>query len=282
MAILPAIAAGRYNPSTDSWTATSTTNAAGERVGHTAVWTGSEMIIWGGNTNVNTGARYNPSTDSWTATSLINAADGRYLHSAVWTGSEMIVWGGANPFDLNSGGKYNPVTDSWTATSVIDAPGARRRLTAVWDDSGSEMIVWGGSEPGGDTNTGGRYCAQSGVVTPTPTPSPSPTATATPTATAVPTPAAPTALSATNVTANSFTANWSSVSGATGYRLDVSPNSSFTTYVTGYQDLDVGNTTSRNVSGLTANTTYYYRVHAYNGNGTSPNSNIISVKTKPH
>lgn len=95
-----------------------------------------------------------------------------------------------------------------------------------------------------------------------------------------PTPAAPTALKATNVTASSFTANWSSVSGATGYRLDVSTNSSFVTYVPGYQNLDVGNTTSRNVTGLTANTFHYYRVRAYNGTGTGPNSNVISTKTK--
>ena len=39
---------GRYNPSTDSWTATSLTNAPSARDGHTAVWTGSEMIVWGG------------------------------------------------------------------------------------------------------------------------------------------------------------------------------------------------------------------------------------------
>ena len=40
---------GRYNPGTDSWTATSTTNAPAARNPHTAVWTGSEMIVWGGN-----------------------------------------------------------------------------------------------------------------------------------------------------------------------------------------------------------------------------------------
>ena len=39
---------GRYNPGTDSWTATSTTNAPTGRFDHTAVWTGSEMIVWGG------------------------------------------------------------------------------------------------------------------------------------------------------------------------------------------------------------------------------------------
>ena len=39
---------GRYNPSTDTWIATSTINAPDGRTGHTAVWTGSEMIVWGG------------------------------------------------------------------------------------------------------------------------------------------------------------------------------------------------------------------------------------------
>ena len=89
---------GRYNPSTDSWTATSTVNAPSVRYLHTAVWTGSEMIVWGGkdpNTfDLNTGGKYNPSTNSWTATSTTNAPSARYVHTAVWTGSEMIVWGG--------------------------------------------------------------------------------------------------------------------------------------------------------------------------------------------
>ena len=67
---------GRYNPSTDSWTATSTTNAPMARILHTAVSTGSEMIIWGGGDQFNpfnTGGRYDPGTDSWTATSTKNA-----------------------------------------------------------------------------------------------------------------------------------------------------------------------------------------------------------------
>ena len=80
----------------DAWGATSTTNAPDARTSHTAVWTGSEMIVWGG-TNfsnyLNTGGRYNPSTDSWTATSTTNAPSARARHTAVWTGSEMIVWG---------------------------------------------------------------------------------------------------------------------------------------------------------------------------------------------
>ena len=84
----------------DTWTATSITNAPDGRMLPTAVWTGSEMIVWGGTTDringLNTGGRYNPSTDSWTPTSTTNAPTARFAHTAVWTGSEMIVWGGYN------------------------------------------------------------------------------------------------------------------------------------------------------------------------------------------
>src|SRR5204863_7044898 len=105
---------GRYNPSTDSWTATSTSNASAARWAHTAVWTGSEMIVWGGvgsSGELNTGGRYNPSTDSWTATNTANAPAARDFHTAVWTGSEMIVWGGYNGGYLNTGGRYCAQSD---------------------------------------------------------------------------------------------------------------------------------------------------------------------------
>jgi N-acetylneuraminic acid mutarotase len=154
---------GRYNPSTDSWTVTSDTNVPAERTAHTAVWTGNEMIVWGGFngfTEVNTGGRYNPSTDSWTESSMTNAPSERGTHTAVWTGSEMIVWGGfvIGGF-ANTGGRYDPVTDSWTATSTANAPTGRAVHTAVW--TGNEMIVWGGYDPS-VLDTGGRYCGQSG------------------------------------------------------------------------------------------------------------------------
>jgi hypothetical protein len=88
-------------------------------------------------------------------------------------------------------------------------------------------------------------------------------------------------LNATNITTNSFTANWSSVTGATGYQLDVATDNLFTNYVFGYPK-DVHNVKSFPVTGLAANTFYYYRLRAYNGNGPGPNSNVIKVKTKPH
>jgi phosphodiesterase/alkaline phosphatase D-like protein len=91
-------------------------------------------------------------------------------------------------------------------------------------------------------------------------------------------PAAPTATAATSVTATSFTANWGSVTGATGYRLDVSTASDFSSFVSGYSNLAVAGT-SQSVTGLTSGVTYYYRVRAEDATGTSANSNTISQQT---
>jgi N-acetylneuraminic acid mutarotase len=149
---------GRYNPSTDSWTATSTINVPVARGYDTAVWTGSEMIVWGGYPYTNSGGRYEPGTDSWTATSLTNPPVARGYHTAVWTGSQMIVWGGGSGGStyFNTGGRYNPGTNIWSATSLTSAPASRFSPKAVW--TGSEMIVWGGANDGGVFfNTGGRY-----------------------------------------------------------------------------------------------------------------------------
>jgi hypothetical protein len=133
------------------------------------------------------------------------------------------------------------------------------------------------SGSGGQSTGGQSYILQ---TCGTPSPTPTATATATPTVTPTPTPCtrvAPRALSATNVSFSSFTANWSSVSGAIDYRLDVSTSNSFPTYVV--ENLNVGNITSFPVTGLNPHTTYYYRVRANNGCAISPNSNVKNVQT---
>src|SRR5258707_658787 len=151
------------------WTATNTVGAPSGREAHTAVWTGSEMIVWGGFDRFgpfNTGGRYNPTTDSWIVTSTTDTPTARSDPATVWSGSEMIVWVGLSVTDLNlfnTGGRYNPTTDSWIATSTMDAPSPRFGPITVWTES--EMIVWGGLELRDDPvphtptaiNTGGRY-----------------------------------------------------------------------------------------------------------------------------
>jgi hypothetical protein len=80
-------------------------------------------------------------------------------------------------------------------------------------------------------------------------------------------------------TRSSFLAKWQTVSGATGYRLDVSTTPSFDSCVSGYQDLDIGNVTSHIVSGLDRGTEYYYRVRPYNSSGMGSNSETKRAAT---
>jgi hypothetical protein len=146
----------RYDPTTDTWTPTSSTNAPTGRAQHTVVWTGARMIIWGGydggGNPLDTGGRYDPTTDTWSPTSLTNAPSGRSAHTAVWTGTRMIVWGGDY---VDTGGRYDPTTDTWSPTSTTNAPAGRAQHTAVW--TGAQMIIWVGmvravtSTPAADT-----------------------------------------------------------------------------------------------------------------------------------
>jgi N-acetylneuraminic acid mutarotase len=156
----------RYNPTTDTWAPISTANAPGPREGPSGVWTGTEMIVWGGYrsssywtsfaiTNMNTGGRYNAASDTWTTLPVANAPSRRYGHSALWTGTEMIVWGGnqhegstsegfSSQDNLNTGGRYNPSANTWSATTTSGAPSGRAGHTAAW--IGSRMVIWGGSD----------------------------------------------------------------------------------------------------------------------------------------
>ena len=87
---------------------------------------------------------------------------------------------------------------------------------------------------------------------------------------------------ATNIDYVSFTANWDVVPLATAYYLDVSTNSSFSTFVSGFNNLNVGNVLTYNVSGLVANTPYYYRIRANAPCGSSVNSNTVTITTFGH
>lgn len=93
-------------------------------------------------------------------------------------------------------------------------------------------------------------------------------------------PFAPIALAASNIEFRAFDANWNPVSGVVGYYLDVSEDSEFNTFASGYNNLDVENVTTFQVTGLKNGTTYYYRVRSKIENGSSSSSsNVVSVTT---
>src|SRR5262245_45694414 len=121
-------------------------NASMARYGHTAVWTGSEMIVWGGKSGDvlrNDGARFDPLRGTWQSMAM-SPLGARIYHTAVWTGEEMIIWGGSdNLQDFKDGARYNPRNDTWTPMAVL--PGSiygRSRHAAVW--TGSRFVIWGG------------------------------------------------------------------------------------------------------------------------------------------
>jgi hypothetical protein len=142
----------------DTWDNGSLDDVPDGRIWHTAVWTGSRMIVWGGEGASNAGGIYDPLTDSWSVASRLNAPSPRVRHVAVWTGQRMLVWGGSDVSgnDTASGGVYDPAADAWTSMSSIGAPSARESATAVW--AGTRMIVWGGRDSNFTAlNSGGAY-----------------------------------------------------------------------------------------------------------------------------
>ncbi len=135
------------------WIPTSVSGAPAGRLGATAAWTGSRLLVWGGGFvtggSPQSGGLYDPQLDTWTPVSTVSAPSAGLYQSAVWTGSKFIVWGGASY--TNTGGVYDPATDGWKPTTLTGAPVGRAFHTAIW--TGTRMIVWGGynfSTPLGD------------------------------------------------------------------------------------------------------------------------------------
>jgi hypothetical protein len=127
-----------------SWQLFSGINAPSQRWAHSMVWTGSKMIVWGGQdvvtgASLNSGAVYDPTTDTWFTMATVNAPSARSHAATVWTGTEMIVWDG---YWSGDGKRYNPATNVWSNISTVGAPSPRVMHSAVW--TGSKMIIWGG------------------------------------------------------------------------------------------------------------------------------------------
>jgi hypothetical protein len=87
-----------YDPAADTWRplAPSTLQA---RRGNVVVWSGRELLIWGGGGGTGaflfgTGAGYDPEADAWRD---LPPSPGRFIPEAEWSGRELVVWGGIVP-----------------------------------------------------------------------------------------------------------------------------------------------------------------------------------------
>lgn len=119
------------------------------RGGHSVIWTGEEVIVWGGEGNesgsvlYSDGAAYDPITDTWRLIAPSPLSPRRY-HVAVWTGEEMLVVGGVHETDAAA---YEPTTDTWRSVAgspIRLGPGVGGPIEgvtgAVW--TGSELVIW--------------------------------------------------------------------------------------------------------------------------------------------
>lgn len=107
-----------YDPAADTWR-TLPEAPIGGRWSATAVWTGEELLLWGGRAqrlrtvHLGDGAAYDPAADEWRKLPA-PPARARWSPAAVWTGDELVVWGAVSPGSVaTSGAAYRPGTDAW-------------------------------------------------------------------------------------------------------------------------------------------------------------------------
>ncbi len=92
-------------------------------------------------------------------------------------------------------------------------------------------------------------------------------------------PGIPGSPSASDIQQSKFTAKWNSTPNVLGYRIDVSKDPDFTSFVPGYYNEDAGKVNSFVITGLSSKTQYFFRVKAYNSAGTGLPSESVQVKT---
>jgi hypothetical protein len=134
-----------YDPAAETWR--TLPEAPGESLtGAIHLWTGREVIVWGGGAPESgesaLGAAYDPATDSWRR--IADAPRGLNLASAVWTGREMIVFGSLldnrNIADTRTsvGEAYDPRTDTWRMLPPSEL--SPQATAAVW--VGNRMVAY--------------------------------------------------------------------------------------------------------------------------------------------
>jgi len=132
---------------------------------YAAVWTGKQMIVWGGYSGTLTvygdGAAYDPATRTWMKIAAGPLA-GRDLPVTVWTGKYMLIFGGvATSGAYSDGAAYDPATNTWRKLAPIPRS-LGGNLTgsgsyAVW--TGKVMVAWGFFGHGRGGHGGGSLAA---------------------------------------------------------------------------------------------------------------------------
>ena len=135
-----------YNPGTNAWRMLPTPPRTENYCKRDAVWTGTEMLVWGCKVTA-----YDPATGQWR---LLPDAPTRHGIVA-WTGRELIGWGGGCCGDVSDDGSaYNPVTNTWRKIAAAPVSGQQSPVGA-W--TGRELVIFNGWSPEGTRVAGAAY-----------------------------------------------------------------------------------------------------------------------------
>lgn len=163
-----------YNPALDTWTPIASGNAPAPRVHHTMIWTGKQLIVWGGHPQdtapyfakpLNDGSAYDPQAKNWRDLPPPTFSDGttfaaRGHHHAFWTGdtgnsltkNKMLVFGGCVmdvadrcPQPLGDGAVYDPESQVWNRLFTSGpTPSARHAASVLYVEAQHKLYIFGG------------------------------------------------------------------------------------------------------------------------------------------
>ena len=135
----PAITAAVYDVKGDRWTVLPIDGSSpSPRTGAVTAWTGSKLIVWGGEGGgkvVGDGALLDPVAGRFSPMTSTGAPSPRKIAAAAWTGSRLVVFSGVGEGDdwiagckMCGGGIYDPATDQWVRLATEGAPDRATRL----------------------------------------------------------------------------------------------------------------------------------------------------------
>lgn len=168
---------GFYNPASRQWTAIAGIEAVAPRIHHGGVWTGNQLIVWGGHPKLNPGDIFLPAPladggvydprSGWRPidANLLHAPTARAFPAAIWTGEtgnpetadRMLIWGGClqEIGDTctglrNDGALFDPRTMAWEALQTRGVmPAPRHHASILHVPSQAKLYVFGGIDASG-------------------------------------------------------------------------------------------------------------------------------------
>ena len=146
-----------WNPESNTWRSIAESPLQSRRM-HVAGWTGTEMLVWGGDDageSLNDGAAYDPTSDSWRPIAQ-SPIEWRPNAAAAWWGSEWVVAATAVVGDREElqFAAYDPELDVWRELPSLDS---RLETETTLVAAGPDLVVLNANtglrrlRPGSDT-----------------------------------------------------------------------------------------------------------------------------------